>query len=193
MVEEDEDLTEGDEGDVTEEDMTSDTGEEAEFKPEKIQCEEDDEFVKLFDSLMTSESLTTAANKNTDLNIPMNLKAKVEDSQEKVEGKIVFSLITRKGNKTNAKGNLGPPILAIFNRFSALHVPEDSRLAIGLEKAEQERQKQKEEMRKLTIEMANRQHLEEVQQEALGMTHVVKLYASQKDINRQDRLRYIYL
>ena len=52
--------------------------------------------------------------------------------------------------------------------FSALHVPEDSRLAIGLEKAEQERQKQKEEMRKLTIEMANRQHLEEVQQEALG-------------------------
>ena len=50
----------------------------------------------------------------------------------------------------------------------ALHVPEDSRLAIGLEKAEQERQKQKEEMRKLTIEMANRQHLEEVQQEALG-------------------------
>ena len=111
MVEEDEELTEGDEGDVTEEDMTSDTGEEAEFKPEKIQCEEDDEFVKLFDSLMTSESLTTAANKNTDLNIPMNLKAKVEDSQEKVEGKIVFSLITRKGNKTNAKGNLGPPII----------------------------------------------------------------------------------
>ena len=52
--------------------------------------------------------------------------------------------------------------------FSALNVPEDSRLAIGLEKAEQERQKQKEEMRKLTIEMANRQHLEEVQQEALG-------------------------
>ena len=114
MVEEDEELTEGDEGDVTEEDMTSDTGEEAEFKPEKIQCEEDDEFVKLFDSLMTSESLTTAANKNTDLNIPMNLKAKVEDSQEKVEGKIVFSLITRKGNKTNAKGNLGPPILIII-------------------------------------------------------------------------------
>ena len=105
-MEEDEELTEGDEGDVTEEDMTSDTGEEAEFKPEKIQCEEDDEFVKLFDSLMTSESLTTAANKNTDLNIPMNLKAKVEDSQEKVEGKIVFSLITRKGNKTNAKGSI---------------------------------------------------------------------------------------
>ena len=26
-------------------------------------------------------------------------------------------------------------------------------------------------MRKLTIEMANRQHLEEVQQEALGMNH----------------------
>ena len=169
MVEEDEELTEGDEGDVTEEDMTSDTGEEAEFKPEKIQCEEDDEFVKLFDSLMTSESLTTAANKNTDLNIPMNLKAKVEDSQEKVEGKIVFSLITRKGNKTNAKGNLRPPyIFCTYIFILALHVPEDSRLAIGLEKAEQERQKQKEEMRKLTIEMANRQHLEEVQQEALG-------------------------
>ena len=114
MVEEDEELTEGDEGDVTEEDMTSDTGEEAEFKPEKIQCEEDDEFVKLFDSLMTSESLTTAANKNTDLNIPMNLKAKVEDSQEKVEGKIVFSLITRKGNKTNAKGNVEPPISMVI-------------------------------------------------------------------------------
>ena len=114
MVEEDEELTEGDEGDVTEEDMTSDTGEEAEFKPEKIQCEEDDEFVKLFDSLMTSESLTTAANKNTDLNIPMNLKAKVEDSQEKVEGKIVFSLITRKGNKTNAKGNVEPSLSMVI-------------------------------------------------------------------------------
>ena len=62
-----------------------------------------------------------------------------------------------------------PPYIFCTDIFIlALHVPEDSRLAIGLEKAEQERQKQKEEMRKLTIEMANRQHLEEVQQEALG-------------------------
>ena len=49
-----------------------------------------------------------------------------------------------------------------------MHVPEDSRLAIGLEKAEQERMKEKEAMRKLTIEMANRLHVEELQQEMLG-------------------------
>ena len=66
-----------------------------------------------------------------------------------------------------------PYIYVLIFFILALHVPEDSRLAIGLEKAEQERQKQKEEMRKLTIEMANRQHLEEVQQEALGMIHTV--------------------
>ena len=38
-----------------------------------------------------------------DLNIPMNLKAKPDEKQE---GTVVFSLITRKGNKANAKGKL---------------------------------------------------------------------------------------
>ena len=50
----------------------------------------------------------------------------------------------------------------------ALHVPEDSRLAIGLEKAEQERLKQREEVKKHTIDLANRIRIEEVQQEILG-------------------------
>ena len=47
----------------------------------------------------------TNTNKATDLSIPMNLKAKVEDD-DKQDGKVVFSLITRKGNKTNAKGEI---------------------------------------------------------------------------------------
>ena len=53
--------------------------------------------------------------------------------------------------------------------YLAIHVQEDSRLAIGLEKAEQERMKEKEAMRKLTMQMADRLHVEELQQEALGM------------------------
>jgi len=122
---------------------------ESEIKPKNIQCEEDDEFVKMFDSLMTTEQ-NVVQPKNTDLNIPMNLKAKADEKQE---GTVVFSLITRKGNKANAK---------------AIHVQEDSRLAIGLEKAEQERMKEKEAMRKLTMQMADRLHVEELQQEALG-------------------------
>ena len=74
---------------------------ESEIKPKNIQCEEDDEFVKMFDSLMTTEQ-NVVQPKNTDLNIPMNLKAKADEKQE---GTVVFSLITRKGNKANAKGN----------------------------------------------------------------------------------------
>jgi regulator of nonsense transcripts 2 len=101
---------------------------------------------------MTADKQVTNTNKATDLSIPMNLKAKVEDD-DKLDGKVVFSLITRKGNKTNAK---------------ALQVPEDSRLANGLKKAEEERIKQRQDIKKHTIDLANRQRIEEVQQEILG-------------------------
>ena len=52
---------------------------------------------------------------------------------------------------------------------SALQVPEDSRLANGLKKAEEERIKQQQDIKKHTIDLANRQRIEEVQQEILGI------------------------
>ena len=97
-----------DENDMTD-DVETEGENESEIKPKNIQCEEDDEFVKMFDSLMTTEQ-NVVQPKNTDLNIPMNLKAKPDEKQE---GTVVFSLITRKGNKANAKGNFYPN--RIFN------------------------------------------------------------------------------
>ena len=46
-----------DENEMTDEnnDETEPEGEGGEIKPKNIQCEEDDEFVKMFDTLMTTE------------------------------------------------------------------------------------------------------------------------------------------
>jgi len=96
------------------------------------------------------ESLS-AGGKSSDLTVPIGLKKQIEN--DKKEGQVLFALVTRKGTKTNVQ---------------ALHVPEDSRLALGLEAAEKERVKAKEEMRKLTLNIAAQQELEEVQAEILG-------------------------
>ena len=50
----------------------------------------------------------------------------------------------------------------------------DSRLANGLKKAEQERIKQQRDIKKHTIDLANRQRIEEVQQEILGKKFLLR-------------------
>ena len=99
---EDNDMTDDNQDEPSDNDENNQAGDQ-EFKPKNIACEEDDEFVKMFDTLMTTEQNVATSKTTTDLNIPMNLKAKPD---EKHEGTVVFSLIMRKGNKANAKGFL---------------------------------------------------------------------------------------
>ena len=93
--------------------------------------EEDEDFVKEFESLLKTEENAAAYNtgKNSDLTVPLSAKKQIENESEKQEGKRVFALVTRKGTKTNVQ---------------ALQIDEDSRLAQGLEAAEKERLKAKE-------------------------------------------------
>ena len=94
--------------------------------------------------MKTDEGMSQA--KQTDLNVPMNAKKAISESQNQEEGKVVFALVTRKGNKTDVK---------------ALHVDQDSRLAQGLEAAERERTKKQEEMKNLTLSLAENLAIEE--------------------------------
>ena len=124
-----------------------------------MECEEDDEFVKEFENLMKTEESLGTSGKNADLTVPIGVKKQIEN--DKQEGKVLFALVTRKGTKTNVQ---------------ALHVDQDSRLARGLEGAEKERVRVKEEMRKLTLNIAAQQEVEEAQAEMLGkMTRYVSV------------------
>ena len=94
--------------------------------------------------MKTDDGMSQA--KQTDLNVPMNAKKAISDSHNQEDGKVVFALVTRKGNKTDVK---------------ALHVDQDSRLAQGLEAAERERTKKQEEMKNLTLSLAENLAIEE--------------------------------
>lgn len=118
------------------------------------QCQEDDDFIKEFENLMkTDEGMSQA--KQTDLNVPMNAKKAIDQGEMKEEGKVVFALVTRKGNKTDVK---------------ALHVDQDSRLALGLEAAERERTKKQEEMKNLTLSLAENLAIEEETAELVALS-----------------------
>ena len=105
----------GDESDntVTDTDTLTETENNGEpgTKPNMMECEEDDEFVKEFDNLIKSEE-NSATSKSTDLAVPVGLRKQIES--DKQEGKVLFAFLTRKGTKTSVQ---------------PLHVPEDSRLA----------------------------------------------------------------
>ena len=96
------------------------------MEADELSDEEDEDFVKEFESLMKTEENAAAYNtgKNADLTVPLSAKKQIENESEKQEGKRVFALVTRKGTKTNVQ---------------ALQIDEDSRLAQGLEAAEKER------------------------------------------------------
>ena len=103
--------------------------------------------------MKTDDGMSQA--KQTDLNVPMNAKKAISDSQNQEDGKVVFALVTRKGNKTDVK---------------ALHVDQDSRLAQGLEAAERERTKKQEEMKNLTLSLAENLAIEEETAELIALT-----------------------
>lgn len=105
--------------------------------------------------MKTDEGVSQA--KQTDLNVPMNAKKAIDTNEMKEEGKVVFALVTRKGNKTDVK---------------ALHVDQDSRLAQGLEAAERERSKKQEEMKNLTLSLAENLAIEEDTADAIGMIKI---------------------
>ena len=103
--------------------------------------------------MKTDEGMSQA--KQTDLNVPMNAKKAIDQGEMKEEGKVVFALVTRKGNKTDVK---------------ALHVDQDSRLALGLEAAERERTKKQEEMKNLTLSLAENLAIEEETAELVALS-----------------------
>ena len=76
----------------------------------QVATEEDEDFVKEFESLMKTEENAAAYNtgKNADLTVPLSAKKQIENESEKQEGKRVFALVTRKGTKTNVQAFSAP-------------------------------------------------------------------------------------
>ena len=130
--------------------------------PKLIKCEEDDDFVNMFDKMMT-ETLketkgSTVSNSQQNIVAPLHLRPKSKsyadptlppDHQDDVpeEKTIQFAVLMRKGQKQTLK---------------EVAVPKDSEMAVNLLKQEEAQKLEKERMKKLTLEINERQEEEDL-------------------------------
>ena len=127
--------------------------------PKLVQCEEDDDFVNMFDKMMNDtlkETKGQVAN-STDIVAPLHLRPKSKtyadpalplDHHEQVEEKTIqFAVLMRKGQKQTLK---------------EVAVPKDSEMAVNLLKQEEAQRLEKERMKKLTLEINERQEEEDL-------------------------------
>jgi len=133
---------------------------------------EDEEFMKAFDSIM-AESIQSRKQTQVvqhDMTVPVNMKR----SQQQTNGpnsEIKFSLLIKKGNKPT---------------LQPLRIPVTEQLASGLRDRTQAEKKQKEELKKITLSINERQVEEE--QHQIDMA----LYSKQPtaNTNRDKRPKY---
>ena len=146
--------------------------------PKMVKCEEDDDFVNMFDKMM-NETLketkgSTVSNSQQMPTAPLHLRPKSKsyadptlppDHQDEVpeEKTIQFAVLMRKGQKQTIK---------------EIAVPKDSEMAVNLLKQEEAQKLEKERMKKLTLEINERQEEEDLN-EAIAQVKILN-FARQK-------------
>jgi len=158
---EDDDLSDNNVGSILDEDSAIVHVE----APKLVKCEEDDEFVNMFDKMMNETIRESKASipksQEMDIVAPVHLrqnkKSYAELDQEKEttnsNNTIQFAVLMRKGPKQTLK---------------ELAVPKDSDMAQNLLKQEEAQRLEKEKMKKLTLEINERQEEEDLN-EAIAM------------------------
>ncbi|XP_076337894.1 UPF2 regulator of nonsense mediated mRNA decay isoform X2 [Tachypleus tridentatus] len=152
--------------------------------PRVVPCPEDDDFMTAFDRILSESMLQRnqeSVKPQTDIVIPMNIRggnkkvqtiptAFLEPKVEEQKNTINFVLMTRKGNK---------------QQFKSLEVPLMSDLAQNLKDREKAERAEKEQVKKLTLDINERQEEEDYQEMLAAQQRPAVL-----NLNRDRRHRY---
>jgi len=140
--------------------------------PRVVKCDEDEDFMKAFDSIM-AESLQSRKQTQViqhDMTVPVNMK-RSQAQENGPNSEIKFSLLIKKGNKPT---------------LQPLRIPVTEQLASGLRDRTQAEKKQKEELKMITLSINERQVEEE--QHQIDMAFYSKQPAA--NTNRDKRPKY---
>ncbi|CAB0039926.1 unnamed protein product [Trichogramma brassicae] len=148
--------------------------------PKLVSCQEDDDFLSALDK-MVSDNIQdrmreTAKPQQVDISVPLNVKntkktyEQLQDTTTADTSTVDFVLMVRKGNKPQYKN---------------VAVPVNSELAKNLKNREQELKEEKEKVKRLTLNITERQEEEDYQEAISQGTRPVTA-----NLNRERRPKY---
>lgn len=154
--------------------------------PKHISCQEDEDFMTAFDKMLSESILHRSQDSikpQSDIVIPMNIKGgtgkksggillnlKPEEENNRENSTINFVLMTRRGNK---------------QQFKSLEVPVTSELAQNLKDREEAERAEKEQVKKLTLDINERQEEEDYQEMLAAQQRPAVM-----NLNRDRRQKY---
>lgn len=150
--------------------------------PKRINCTEDDDFLSALDK-MVSDNIQDrmrdgAKPQQVDISVPLHVKSTKKTYEQLQEVSNVdsttvdFVLMLRKGNK---------------QQYKNLAVPVSSELAMNLRNREQEQKEEKERVKRLTLNITERQEEEDYQETINQGTKSVTV-----NLNRERRQKYVH-
>ncbi|XP_015127753.1 regulator of nonsense transcripts 2 [Diachasma alloeum] len=147
--------------------------------PKRVSCPEDDDFLSALDKIV-SDNIQDRMRDNVkpqqvDISVPIHVKSTKKTYEQLQEGPsdnstVDFVLMLRKGNK---------------QQYKNLAVPVSSELAMNLRNREQEQKEEKERVKRLTLNITERQEEEDYQETINQGTRPVTV-----NLNRERRQKY---
>ncbi|XP_011314973.1 regulator of nonsense transcripts 2 [Fopius arisanus] len=147
--------------------------------PKRVSCPEDDDFLSALDKIV-SDNIQDRMRDNVkpqqvDISVPIHVKSTKKTYEQLQEGPsdnstVDFVLMVRKGNK---------------QQYKSLAVPVSSELAKNLRNREQEQKEEKERVKRLTLNITERQEEEDYQETINQGTRPVTV-----NLNRERRQKY---
>ncbi|XP_064632125.1 regulator of nonsense transcripts 2-like [Lineus longissimus] len=161
--------------------------------PKVVKCQEDDDFMAAFDKIMVesvqSRAVEAAKASQVDIALPMHLKGQAKpkaslvtsaggsagfllppSEPEKPSSSINFTLMTKKGNKT---------------QYSTVNVPITSEFATKYIEREHAEREEKERMKRVVLDIHERQEEEDYQEMIAGMNKTPPV-----NVNRERKVKY---
>ncbi|XP_058806384.1 regulator of nonsense transcripts 2 [Phymastichus coffea] len=147
--------------------------------PKRVHCPEDDDFLSALDKMVSDniqDRMRDAVKpQHVDISVPLHVKSTKKTYEQLQEGPpdnstVDFVLMVRKGNK---------------QQYKQLAVPVASELAKNLRNREQEQKEEKERVKRLTLNITERQEEEDYQEAINQGTRPVTV-----NLNRERRQKY---
>uniref|UniRef100_T1IJL6 Regulator of nonsense transcripts 2 n=1 Tax=Strigamia maritima TaxID=126957 RepID=T1IJL6_STRMM len=149
--------------------------------PKPVHCQEDEDFMTAFDKMLAENiqhrNQETVKPPQVDISVPMHVKGTVKrvtvdghTPEENTSNTMNFILMTRKGNK---------------QQYKNLEVPITSELAQNLKDKEEAERAEKERVKKLTLDISERQEEEDYQEMLAAQQRPVVM-----NLNRERRQKY---
>ena len=136
-----------------------------------MKCAEDDEFKSAFDAMINDSMQSRKVTQSIqDLTVPLNLQKTLQSKSGEAEDHVKFALLTKKGNKPTLK---------------ALSVSVTESIALEFRDRSEAEEKRKQELKKITLSINERQ----VEEEQHQMDNIYTR-TPPANLNRERRLKY---